>query len=103
VSADAGQPQLVIVGGEEGGRWTGGIGRQLRALVLSPFVRQRLTTFISKEQSVDLERLTELVEAGELTPITDKTYPLNRAPEAMRHLEAGHARGKVVITVTDAG
>ncbi len=94
---------LVIVGGEDGGRWTGGIDRQLRALALSPFVRQRLTMFISNEHHADLERLAQLIEAGELTPIIDKTYPLHQAPDAMRHLEAGHARGKLVITVTDAG
>jgi len=90
---------LVIAGGEEGGKLTGGIDRQVRALALSPFVRQRLTMFISKEHYADIERLAQLIEAGELTPIIDKTYPLHQAPDAMRHLEAGHARGKVVITV----
>ena len=94
---------LVMAGGEDGGRWTGGMGRQLRALALSPFVRQRLTMLISKQNHADLERLAQLIEAGALTPVIDKTYPLHRAPDAMRHLEAGHARGKLVITVTDAG
>jgi NADPH:quinone reductase-like Zn-dependent oxidoreductase len=94
---------LVIAGGEDGGRWTGGMGRQLRALALSPFVRQRLTMLISKQNHADLERLAQLIEAGALTPVIDKTYPLHRAPDAMRHLEAGHARGKLVITVTGAG
>lgn len=94
---------LVIAGGEEGGKWIGGIDRQVRALALSPFVRQRLTMFISKEHYADIERLAQLIEAGELTPIIDKTYPLHQAPDAMRHLEGGHARGKVAITVTDAG
>jgi len=89
---------LVIVGGEEGGRWFGGVDRQLRGLALSPFVRQRLTTFISKEHHADLERLTELIEAGELTPIVGTTYPLDQVPEAIRHLEAGRVRGKVAIT-----
>ena len=90
---------LVIVGGEEGGRWFGGINRQLRAMALSPFIGQRLTTFISKENHADLERLTEIIEAGDLTPVIDRTYPLGQAPQAMRHLEAGQARGKIVITV----
>ena len=90
---------LVIVGGEEGGRWFGGINRQLRAMALSPFIGQRLTTFISKENHADLERLTEIIEAGDLTPVIDRTYPLDQAPQAMRHLEAGQARGKIVITV----
>jgi NADPH:quinone reductase-like Zn-dependent oxidoreductase len=90
---------LVIVGGENGGRWTGGFGRQLRAVALSPFVRQRLVMKTPKEHYADLERLARLIEAGDLTPIIEKTYPLHEAPDAMRHLQAGHARGKLVITV----
>ncbi len=90
---------LVIVGGEEGGRWTGGFGRSLRAPLLSPFVRQRLTMLASKERASDQERLTPLIEAGTVTPTIDRTYPLDRVPEAMRHLEAGGVRGKVVITI----
>ena len=92
---------LVIVGGEEGGRWTGGIvERQLRARALSLFVRQRLTSCTCKERSSDLERLTELIEAGTVTPSIDRTYSLDQAPEAIRHLEAGRARGKVAITMS---
>jgi NADPH:quinone reductase-like Zn-dependent oxidoreductase len=94
---------LVLVGGEGGDRWIGGMDRQLRALALSPFVRQQLTMKTPKEHYVDLERLAQLIEAGQLTPIIDKTYPLHQAPDAMRHLQAGHARGKIVITVIDAG
>jgi NADPH:quinone reductase-like Zn-dependent oxidoreductase len=94
---------LVIVGGEDGGRWTGGFGRQLRAVALSPFVRQRLTMKTPKEHYADLERLAQLIEAGEVSPIIEKIYPLDDAPDAMRHLEAGHARGKLVITVSGAG
>ena len=93
---------LVIVGGEDGGRWTG-MGRQLRALALSPFTRQRLTTFVSRQRLADLETLAQLIEAGRLTPVIGKTYPLDHAPDAMRDLLAGHARGKLVITVTDTG
>jgi NADPH:quinone reductase-like Zn-dependent oxidoreductase len=92
---------LVIVGGENGGRWTGGFGRQLRAVALSPFVRQRLVMKIPKENHADLERLARLIEAGKLTPTVERTYPLEQAPDAMRHLQAGHARGKLAITVTD--
>lgn len=73
--------------------------RQLRPLALSPFLGQRLTMKIAKEHYTDLERLTGLIEAGELIPTIDQTYPLLQAPEVMRHLEAGHARGKLVITV----
>jgi len=90
---------LVIVGGEGGGKWLGGIDRQLRATVLSPFVRQKLGTWISKENEEDLQTLRELVEAGKITPAVDRTFPLGEAPEAIRYLREGHARGKVVVTV----
>jgi NADPH:quinone reductase-like Zn-dependent oxidoreductase len=90
---------LVIVGGEEGGKWTGGFGRSLRAPLLSLFVPQRLTMLASKERASDQERLTPLIEGGQVTPSVDRTYPLDRVPEAMRHLEAGQARGKVAITI----
>jgi NADPH:quinone reductase-like Zn-dependent oxidoreductase len=90
---------LVIVGGEEGGKWTGGIDRQLRALTLSPFIKQRLTSFVSKENHADIEKVGEFIEQGKLTPSVEKTYSLAEAPQAMRHLEDGLVRGKVVITV----
>jgi NADPH:quinone reductase-like Zn-dependent oxidoreductase len=91
---------LVIVGGEGGGRWLGGFDRQiLRAPILSLFARQRLRPFVSKERSEDLVVLKRLIEAGKVTPVIDRTYPLGDAPEAIRYLEAGHARGKIVITV----
>jgi NADPH:quinone reductase-like Zn-dependent oxidoreductase len=89
----------VIVGGEEGGNLTGGMNRQLRALALSPFVRQRLTMLTPKEHASVLERLTKLIEAGQVTPSIDRTYPLDSAPEAMRRLEAGTVRGKIAITI----
>jgi NADPH:quinone reductase-like Zn-dependent oxidoreductase len=90
---------LVIVGGEGGGRWLGGTDRQLRAMMLSPFVSQKLGTFVNKENYEDLIVLKELIESGKITPVIDRIYPLSEVPEAMRYLEAGHARGKVVITV----
>jgi NADPH:quinone reductase-like Zn-dependent oxidoreductase len=90
---------VVIVGGEEGGNFTGGMNRQLRALALSPFVPQQLTMFIAKQRSRDLERLTELIEAGMMMPHIDRTYRLDQGADAMRHLEAGRARGKIAITV----
>lgn len=89
----------VIVGGEAGGSWTGGIDRQLRALALSRLGRQRLTSFMCKQRSSDLERLTDLIQAGQVMPSIDRTYPLDQVPEAMRHLEAGKARGKLAITI----
>ena len=93
---------LVIVGGEGGGKLTG-MGRQLRALMLSPFVSQRLTMLVSKENSADLERLTELIETGAVTPAIDRTYPLDEAGDAMRHLVAGQAQGKIAIAMAIAG
>jgi NADPH:quinone reductase-like Zn-dependent oxidoreductase len=91
---------LVLVGGEEGGDVTGGtIGRQLRARTLSLFGGQRLTSWLCKERSSDLEKLADLIEAGKVTPSIDRTYPLAEVPDAMRHLEAGKARGKVAITI----
>ncbi len=89
---------LVIVGGESKGNWTGGFGRSLRAPVLSLFVRQRLTMLVSKEDGPDLEALTELIEAGSVTPMVDRTYPLDQAQDAMRQLEAGLVRGKIVVS-----
>jgi NADPH:quinone reductase-like Zn-dependent oxidoreductase len=91
---------LVIVGGEGGGRWLGGFDRQiLRAPVLSAFVSQKLRALISTEGQDDLLVLKELIEAGKVTPVIDRTYPLSEAPEAIRYLAERHPRGKVVITV----
>ncbi len=90
---------LIIVGGEGGGRWFGGINRQLGAQLRSMFVGQRLGTFIAKQNGEDLLALTELIEAGKVTPVIGETFPLPEVPEAIRHLTEGHARGKVVITV----
>ena len=90
---------LVIVGSEGRGRWLGGFDRSLRAPLLSRFVGQRLRMLASKPRQDDLQTLRELLEAGKLTPVLDRTYPLGEVPEAIRQLEQGHARGKVVITV----
>src|SRR5215217_7484904 len=90
---------LVIVGGEGGGRWLGGLDRQLRATMLSPFVGQKLGTFVSTPNREDLLVLKELIESGKVTPVIDRTYPLAEVPEAIRYLEGGHAKGKVLITV----
>jgi NADPH:quinone reductase-like Zn-dependent oxidoreductase len=88
---------LVIVGGE-GDRWTG-VGRQLRALALSVLIRQRLTMFVSRHRQADLDTLRLLTEGGQVIPVIGRTYPLAEAPQAIRHLHAGHARGKIVITI----
>ena len=72
---------------------------QLLALLLSPFVSQKLGTFIAQAKGEDLVVLKDLIEAGKVTPVIDRTYPLSEVPEAIRYVEEGHARGKVVITV----
>src|SRR3954454_8351026 len=90
---------LVIGGGESGGSLTGGFGRQLRAVAVSPFLRQRLTMQMTKQRSQALETLAELLAAGRLSPSIDRTYTLSEAPDAMRHLEAGRVRGKVALTI----
>jgi NADPH:quinone reductase-like Zn-dependent oxidoreductase len=89
---------VVFVGGENAGSLIG-MGRQLRGALLSPFLRQRLTLLMSKEQASDYERLTTLIEAGQVTPVLDRTYSLEDAPEAMRLLETGQVRGKIAITI----
>ena len=89
----------VIVGGESKGNLTGGIDRQLRALLLTRFIGQRLTGLAAKERASDLEVLAKSIAAGTVTPSIDRTYPLDRVPEAMRHLEAGSVRGKIAITI----
>ena len=93
---------LVIVGGEGGDRWFGGNDRQLRAYLLSALVSQKLGTFVVKHNSEDLIVLRDLIEAGKVTPVTGRTYPLSQVPQAMRDLKGGHARGKIVITVQGA-
>jgi NADPH:quinone reductase-like Zn-dependent oxidoreductase len=91
---------LVIVGGEAGGRWSGGFERQiLLAPVLSLFVRQTLRPLTSTERKEDLGFLKEMIEAGKVTPVIDRTYPLGEVPEAIRHMRDGRVRGKLVITV----
>jgi NADPH:quinone reductase-like Zn-dependent oxidoreductase len=91
---------LVIVGGDGGGRWTGGFFRgMLRGPVVSLFVGQRLRGLATKVKREDLITVTEMIEAGTLKPVIDRTYPLIEAPDAIRYLEEGHSRGKIVITI----
>jgi NADPH:quinone reductase-like Zn-dependent oxidoreductase len=91
---------LAIVGGDGGGRWTGGFFKQiLRAPLLSAVTRQRLRPVISKETGEDLRALAGLIEDGVVTPVVDRTYQLIEAPDAIRYLAEGHPRGKVVVTV----
>jgi NADPH:quinone reductase-like Zn-dependent oxidoreductase len=91
---------LVIVGGEGGGRWLGGFDRNLRAVALSRLVGQRLRMLASTPRPADLQVLAELLEAGKLTPVVGRTYPLGQVPEAMRQMVQGQGHGgKIAITV----
>jgi len=94
---------LVLSSGDSDGRWIGPVDRLVKAVVLSPFVSQKLGSFLAKENKEDLQFLKELIEAGDVTPVIDRTYVLSETPEAIRYLEEGHARGKVVITVVTDG
>jgi NADPH:quinone reductase-like Zn-dependent oxidoreductase len=90
---------LVAVGGPNKGRWIGPLGRSVRMALLSPAVSQRLVFFLARQNKADLAVLRELLEAGKVTPVVDRTYPLSEVADAIGYLEEGHARGKVAITV----
>jgi len=94
---------LVQISGDSDGRWIGPVDRIIKALVLSPFVSQKLASFTVKPNKEDLQFLRQLIEAGKLTPVIDRTYSLSETPEAIRYLENGHVRGKVVISVPGKG
>jgi NADPH:quinone reductase-like Zn-dependent oxidoreductase len=96
---------IVVVGGgtgrevdDGGGLWEL-MSLMLKGMVLSRFVRPRALMFMATIRKADLAFLTDLVETGKLTPVIDRTYPLANAADAIRHLETGHARGKLVVTV----
>jgi NADPH:quinone reductase-like Zn-dependent oxidoreductase len=74
--------------------------RLIRPMLLSPFVSQRLTRFLSRPNQADLALLSRLVEEGAVRPLVDRSFPLLQTAAALRHIETGHARGQVVIAVT---
>ena len=90
---------LLTNNGTSGSRWVGPLGRMAAAALLSPFVRKQGPPFYAPVRKRDLIDLEELIEAGKITPVIDRTYPLSEAAEAMKHVGEGHARGKVAITV----
>ena len=90
---------LVITGGENGGPWLGGMGRNIGAQLLSPFVSQRLTAIVARERRADLLTLGDLADSGAVRPAIERAYPLSQAAAALRHLAEGRARGKVVISI----
>jgi 2-desacetyl-2-hydroxyethyl bacteriochlorophyllide A dehydrogenase len=93
--------KLVIVGGT-GGKWFMGVGRSIRAQMLSPFISQSLGTFISKTTKEDLIVLKELVESGQVTPVIERTYALSDGAEAVSQVGERHSQGKLVITMSGA-
>jgi len=90
---------LVGVGGPDKGRWIGPLGRSVKMALLSPAVSQRMVFFLARLNKADLGVLGELLAAGKLTPVIDRTYQLGEVARAIGYLKQGHARGKVVITV----
>ena len=90
---------LVIVGGEGGDRLTGGFGRQLRAALLSPFVTQRLTFFMSSESQEHIEGLAEHMASGTVAAAVSEQYTLEEVPQAIQAMEAGRLTGKAAIKV----
>ncbi len=90
---------VAIVGQETGGRWLGGFDRMLRAPLLSPFVSQDLRSVTASENAADMVVLKDMIEAGQVTPVIERSYALAEVPDAIRHIEQGRARGKVVITI----
>lgn len=88
----------VIVGGPDG-RWIGPLARLLRAMLLGRFVKQRLMPLLASQRKEDLAFMQPLLESGAVVPVIDRCYPLEQAAEAIRYLETGRARGKVIITM----
>lgn len=91
--------RLVMSSGDSKGRVIGPMSRVVKGALMSPFVSQSLRTLSVKPNGDDLRVLAELIEAGAIAPVIERTYALAETPEAIRHLETGHARGKLVIAV----
>ena len=90
---------MLILNSGTGARGFKLLVRLLKPILLSPFLRQNLRRYLSKPNHEDLVVLKGLVESGKLAPVIDKAYALHETPEALRHIETGHARGKVVVTL----
>jgi len=94
---------ICVMAGIGGAGWHEGIwvrlAGELKALGLSPFVSQKFVTYIAKLTKEDVTVLRDLMQAGKVTPVIDRSYKLSEVPEALRYLEQGHARGKVVISL----
>jgi NADPH:quinone reductase-like Zn-dependent oxidoreductase len=90
--------KLIVIGGE-GGKWIGPFARALRAIILSRFVSQEMLMYLARPSKRDLMTLSELMTSRKLTPVIDRRYKLNEVAEAIGYVEAGHARGKVIVMV----
>lgn len=90
---------LIGGGGPGEGKWIGPMARPLKAMLISPFVSQKMSMMIAEITSADLKLLSDLTESGKVTPVIDRTYKLDQVPDAIRYLEQGHARGKVIVSV----
>jgi NADPH:quinone reductase-like Zn-dependent oxidoreductase len=99
VLAPKGRYVLIGGGGPNDGRWIGGLGRPVLALAQSPFISQEMGMMLAELNKKDLTLLGDLIQAGKVTPVIDRRYGLSEVPAAVRYLEEGHARGKVVIDV----
>jgi len=93
------QGTLVLVGGPDTGGWLGPLPDLLKTVVVSRFGSQRLRPFLARLRKADLIVLQGLLEAGKVIPVIDRSYPLSDVAGAIRYLEKGHARGKVIITM----
>jgi NADPH:quinone reductase-like Zn-dependent oxidoreductase len=89
---------VLIPNSGAGSRWFASLGRIVKARAVSPFVGQTLRPFLSVYKREDLLALCQMIEAGDVTPVVDRTYRLAEAAEAVEYVGAGHARGKVVVT-----
>ncbi len=90
---------LVMVGSQDKGRWIGALSGSIRALLYSPFVSQKFIFMLASLDQKDLVVLSDLMQGGRVTPVIDRRYRLSEVPEAIRYLEQGHARGKVIVTL----
>jgi NADPH:quinone reductase-like Zn-dependent oxidoreductase len=90
---------LIGGGGPDANPWFGPFTAPFRAMVVSWFVDQDLGMFLSHGSGEDLAALAGLMQSGAVTTVIDRSYPLAETAEAMRYLEAGRARGKVIITM----
>jgi len=92
--------RYVLVGVASAGKWFG-MGRQVQVVATSPFVSQTLKPMLAGREQEDLETIVEMVESGLVSPVVDTVYPLEQAADAVRHVQQGHARGKVVVTISE--